>query len=37
MRRKKMSRRKSRRDFARKTGTHRKNLRSGSMRGGYRL
>ncbi len=35
--RSKMSRRKSRRDFSRKSGTHRKNVRSRPMRGGIRL
>lgn len=32
-----MSRRKSRRDFRRKSGTHVKNIRSAPMRGGIRL
>ncbi len=35
--RKKMSRRKSKRDFTRKSGSHRKNNRSRPMRGGIRL
>ncbi len=35
--RKKMGRKKSRRDFSRKSGTHRKNFRSAPMRGGIRL
>lgn len=35
--RKKMSRRKSRRDFSRKSGVHAKNLRDAPMRGGIRL
>jgi len=37
MRRSKMNRRKSKRDFSRKSGTHRKNFRPGPMRGGIRL
>jgi len=35
--RNKMSKRRSRRDFSRKSGTHRKNFRSSPMRGGIRL
>ncbi len=35
--RKKMSKRKSRRDFTRKSGTHKKNFGSRPMRGGIRL
>lgn len=35
--RKHMSRFRSRRDFSRKSGTHRKNFRAGPMRGGIRL
>ena len=35
--RKKMTRRKSRRDFTRKSGTHRKNYSGRPMRGGIRL
>ncbi len=35
--RSKMGRRKSRRDFTRKSGAHRKNIRSRPMRGGIRL
>ncbi len=35
--RKKISRRKSRRDFTRKSGSHRKNSRGRPMRGGIRL
>ena len=37
MRRHKMNRKKSRRDFTRKSGTHKKNYRSAPMRGGIRL
>lgn len=37
MRRNKMSKRKSRRDFSKKSGTHKKNFRSSPMRGGIRL
>ncbi len=36
-RRYKLSRKKSRRNFAGNSGTHPKNNRLGSMRGGYRL
>ncbi len=35
--RKKMNRRKSKRDFTRKSGSHRKNFRARPMRGGIRL
>jgi len=35
--RSKMKRSKSRRDFTRKSGTHKKNFRSSPMRGGIRL
>ncbi len=35
--RKKMPRKKSRRDFSRKSGTHKKNYRTAPMRGGIRL
>ncbi len=35
--RKKMPRRKSRRDFSRKSGAHKKNFRGRPMRGGIRL
>ena len=35
--RSKMPKRKSRRDFSRKSGTHKKNFRSSPMRGGIRL
>lgn len=35
--RSKMTRRKSKRDFTRKSGTHRKNVRGNPMRGGIRL
>jgi len=35
--RKKMARRKSRRDFTRKSGSHRKNFRARPQRGGIRL
>lgn len=35
--RSKMKRSKSRRDFTRKSGTHKKNFRSVPMRGGIRL
>ncbi len=37
MRRRKMSRRHSRRNFKRHSGTHPKNNRAPSQRGGYRL
>ncbi len=37
MRRRKMSRRRSKRDFSRKAGAHRRNYSSGPMRGGIRL
>ena len=36
-RRKKMTRKKSRKDFTRKSGSHKKNFRSSPMRGGIRL
>ncbi len=35
--RKKMGKRRSRRDFSKKSGTHRKNYKSAPMRGGIRL
>ena len=35
--RSKMPRRKSRRDFTKKSGTHRRNVRGNPMRGGIRL
>ncbi len=35
--RSKMKRKRSRRDFSRKSGTHRKNFKAGPMRGGIRL
>ena len=35
--RKKMSRKKSRKDFARKSGAHKRNFSSAPMRGGIRL
>ncbi len=37
MRRRKMSRGKSRRNFKRYSGTHRKNSRTPNQRGGYRM